>query len=256
MFWEILQPLLNKILFVVLISLRVTGFTLTVPILSSIIFPMRIKVIFIILLSYILSNVVPMVSILPSSAGFVIVLGIMELLSGIFLGISVYFLFLAIQLAGVFIDNEFGTSLMNILDPTTNESMGILSQIYVLLFSLVFIAMDGINILLLAFKDSYKYIGIGEFTKVNYNLVLEFFNVALLKSFPLAAPIIVPSFLATILLGIASRVVPELNVFVTIFPLRIIIGMLILTFSLSMFFYYSEFVIEKIPFLFKGVVIK
>ncbi len=254
--FEALQPALNKILFTILISLRVSGFTFTAPVISSVIFPLRIKVIFILLLSYILSNTIPMVNILHSSFGFIIVLGVMEILTGIFLGMSVYFLFLGIQLAGVFIDNEFGTNLMNILDPTTNESMSILSQIYVLLFSMVFIAMDGINVLLLAFKDSYKHINIGEFTRINYNLLPTIFNTVFLKSFALSAPIIIPSFLATILIGMASRIVPELNVFVTVFPLRIMIGLLILTFSMSIFFYYSEFVTEKLPVIFKGVVIR
>lgn len=251
---ELIQPVLNKILFVVLISLRVTGFIFTVPILSSVIFPVRIKIIFIILLSYILSNTLPPVNLLPANISFIVVLGVLEVLTGIFLGISVYFLFLAIQLAGVFIDNEFGTSLMNILDPTTNESMTILSQIYVLLFSIVFVAMDGINMLLLAFKESYKYINIWEFTRINSTPILELFNVMLVKSFVLAAPIIIPSFLATVLMGIASRIVPELNVFITVFPLRIIIGMIILTFSISIFFYYSEFVIDALPiFIKRGV---
>ncbi len=253
---EQLQPALNKILFWVLISLRITGFMFTVPILSSVIFPVRIKVIFILLLSYILGDTIPFVNLLNSSWSFIVLVGVFEILIGMFLGVSVYFIFLAIQIAGVFIDNEFGTSLMNILDPTTNESLTIISQIYVLLFSLFFVTMDGINILLLSLKDTYNFISIGQLTTINLQAIFSIFYAMFSKAFVLASPIIISAFLTMVLLGIASRIVPELNVFMTSFPLKIIVGMIIMTFSMFVFFHYSEFAISSISALFKRLVVK
>jgi flagellar biosynthesis protein FliR len=249
--FELLYPILNKILFLALISLRVTGFVFTVPILNSIIFPVRIKIIFVILISYLISKTLPVVNLLGVSLSFVLVLGVFEILTGIFFGIAIYFIFLAIQIAGVLVDNEFGTSLMNILDPTTNESMTIVSQIYVLLFSLVFLTIDGLNILLLSFRDTYNYIKIGYITQIDLKKLILLLDSIFAKSFVIASPIVMSSFLTTIILGIASRVVPELNVFFTAFPLRIMIGMIILMFSIFIFFNYSEFVVEQIPTLFK-----
>ncbi len=248
------QLLLNKILFVILISLRITGFLFTVPILSSAIFPLRIKIIFTLLLSYIISNTIPPVNLLNSPWSFIVVVGLFEILIGIFLGVSIYFIFLAIQLAGVFIDNEFGTSLMNILDPTTNEGITVISQIYVLLFSLFFVTMDGINVLLLFLRETFDYLKVGDITTINSKAILSIFNTVFTKAFVLASPIIISNFLSMVLLGIASRIVPELNVFMVAFPLRIIIGMLIFTFSIFIFFHYSEFVITRIPQLLKQLV--
>ncbi|MFN7181453.1 MAG: flagellar biosynthetic protein FliR [Planctomycetota bacterium] len=253
---EQLQPLLNKILFVVLISLRITGFMFTVPVLSSVIFPIRLKIILILLLSYILSHTIPVVNLLNASWGIIVLIGLSEILTGAFLGIIIYFIFLAIQIAGIFVDNEFGTSLMNILDPTTNESMTIVSQIYVLLFSLFFVTTDGINVLLLSLKETYDYINIGQITTINYRGLFSLFNTIFSKAFVFASPIIIPSFLTMILLGIASRIVPELNVFMVAFSLRIIIGMIILTFSLFIFSNYSEFVISNISIFLKQLVAK
>ena len=52
----------------------------------------------------------------------------------------------------------------------------------------------------------------------------------------LAAPVMATLFLTTLALGIVARTVPQMNVFIVGFPLKIMVGMAMLMFTIPMFY--------------------
>lgn len=158
-----------------------------------------------------------------------------ELAIGIIMGYVTYIVMSGIYLAGQIIDNQIGFGYANVLDPITNIQVPLTSNFYYTYIILIFLLINGHHMIIRALFYSYKVIPLGQLTFSSEviqelgSLMSEMFAIAL----RISAPIIAAVFIADVVLGVLSKTIPEMNVFVLGMPIKVMLGLIIITITIS-----------------------
>lgn len=160
-----------------------------------------------------------------------------EVLVGLILGFMVNLTFYAIQLAGYFFDVTMGFGIVNIIDPNTGTEMPLLGQLNHILALLIFLAINGHHTLIKSFIQSYELIKPGMFFLSNQavGIFVKAFSNMFFLGFKIGIPIIGTIFLVDVALGIIAKLVPQVNVFIIGFPVKIIMGMIMMILFLPVY---------------------
>jgi flagellar biosynthetic protein FliR len=162
-----------------------------------------------------------------------------EILCGLLIGFMATVLFIAVQLAGQIIGFQIGFAVMEVYDPSVSQSISIIGQFQYMIAMLIFLAVDGHHLLINAVVQSFTIVPLGQISftglsaEIATKICIDVFAIAV----KLGAPVIVTLFLTDVALGIIARTVPQMNVFIVAFPLKIGAGLLILAASLPFFNY-------------------
>jgi flagellar biosynthetic protein FliR len=162
-----------------------------------------------------------------------------EVFAGLIIGYTAYLLFTGIQMAGQIIDIQIGFGLVNVIDPAGGQQVSILGQFYYLIAMLFFLAVDGHHALIKALGDSFSLLpagGIGWLDQAAKAgpLLAGFFTKLFVIAFQVAAPSVAVLFLTNLSMGLLSRTIPQMNVFIVGMPLNIIVGLLVTILSLRL----------------------
>ncbi|MWC26553.1 flagellar biosynthetic protein FliR [Paenibacillus sp. MMS18-CY102] len=217
-----------------LIFCRMTAFFVVAPIFSMRGVPTTFKIglgFFLTLIVFLTYGVKE--SIVPDATYILFV--IREVLVGLLLGFVVYLFFTVVQTAGALMDLSMGFAMSNVVDPMTGASSPMMGNLKYMILVLVFLSMNGHHYLLTALMDSYKWMPLDNdlFAKIYSGDVSNFMALAFTETFMLAfqiaSPIIVAMFLTDVGLGFLAKTAPQYNVFVIGMPLKILIGIVMLT---------------------------
>ncbi|SCA64032.1 Flagellar biosynthetic protein FliR [Chlamydiales bacterium SCGC AG-110-P3] len=160
-----------------------------------------------------------------------------ELAVGYLIGFAFTVIFEAILLAGQVIGIMVGLSVTEILDPISNVRQGLVGQLLSAITTLLILSLDLHHIFLQVTVDSFAVLPIGQ-QELSYHLLNEIghgtgriFHHGMQIS---AIPFVVLS-LVTLGLGFMARMMPEMNIFMVGFPLKIFIGFYTLIFTFQYF---------------------
>ena len=211
-----------------LIATRLSAMLLVAPVFSSRMIPVRVKAGLIILTSYI---ALPIVAAeggrVPQDLIPFVMLAAKEALIGLAFGLVAQFLFAAFQTAGAFIDITAGFAISQTFDPNSNTSISILGRWYNLLAVAAFLALGGHQLLVGGVVRSFTLAP----PLANPNIdavvvgVLARADDIMLIVVQIGAPIIGALLITDVTLGIMSRSVPQMNVFIVGLPLKIIVAL-------------------------------
>jgi flagellar biosynthetic protein FliR len=157
-----------------------------------------------------------------------------EILLGLILGWTAQLLFAGMRLAGQQIEIKLGLGLIALADPNDGGQHGVFAAFFELVAGMIFFAMNGHHLLLQALTASYSAFPLGS-EKLTIRLLEalvgsagQIFSIAVRVS----APVIIGLLLSDILLGVISRAIPQMNVFMVAQPLQFGFGILVLLMSL------------------------
>ncbi|MFS0574212.1 flagellar biosynthetic protein FliR [Sporosarcina sp. 179-K 3D1 HS] len=214
-----------------LVFTRVTAFFVTLPLFSYRAIPTTHRIIFGALLAWMLVYTVEVPGL--EMDGTYLLLVMKEAMIGLFIGIIAYIIMAAIQIAGGFIDFQMGFAIANVIDPQTGAQSPLLGQFFNALAILLLLALNGHHMLLDGIYHSYRFLPIdqiwpafGDGRTAEY--VIKTFAASFAIAFQMAIPIVATLFLVDLALGITARTVPQLNIFVVGFPIKIGVSFLIL----------------------------
>jgi len=161
------------------------------------------------------------------SVGALVALAAHEVAAGLLLGFLVVLAFAAVQFAGQLTDVPIGFGMATVLDPSTGMQMPVFSQFYFLVAALVFFALDGNQWLCSALAQSYEALPFAGFLQMDltFETVMSLAKDMFAVGLQLALPVIATILLVDIGLGIVVRAVPQINVFVLGFPIKVAVGL-------------------------------
>lgn len=151
-----------------------------------------------------------------------------EILIGLFLGFTLQAVLVAIRVAGELIGQDMGFNMATVVDPNTGTSTPVVTQIYEVFFYLVFLGLNGHHLILLSLQSSFERAPIGNL-QLSGNLAWTaqaLFSQTFAAGIAFAAPVMVLLFLASLMVGVLARFVPQLNIIDVGFSIRIGIGLL------------------------------
>lgn len=176
-----------------------------------------------------------------------------EVLIGLSIGFAATFLFVGAMFAGQMVGHTMGFAIINSIDPQTDLQMPLIGQIYNLMVLVLFVLMNGHHFLLMALDESFIAIPIGTGILTNTSIAgiarlsADIFAVAV----KIGAPVLIAILITEVALGVVARTVPQMNVWLIGFPLKIGVGLMTMGLSLTMMVY----VVQKLYAGWQGEVI-
>lgn len=217
-----------------LVLIRVTAMLSTIPIFSQVQLPRQLRFAFGLVLAFVIVRTVPVIE--PLGLGALTVAVLAQLFVGLVFGFVAYLLFAGIQFAGEIIDIQMGFAIANVINPLTSQNVTLIGEFQIALATLLYLATDSHHILLAGIASSFRLVPLpyAAAPTLLYGEVMRFFTQALFIVFQIAAPIAIALFLVNVMLGLMTRVAPQINVFVVGFPLQIATGLIMLIVSMPL----------------------
>ena len=220
-----------------LLFFRFAALFIAVPIFSHKNIPMTIKAAMAFFFTIVFYSSMPQVSIsldVPS-----IVLAILsEFMLGLVVGIFLLLAYNVITFAGGIISFMMGFSMASAIDPQTGVSMPIISQFLSLMGLMILLSLDLHHWILLFVDDSLKSVPLGGFMMNGdiFDYVIHAASNMFIVGFMIAFPIIALSWLADVIFGMLMKTMPQFNLLVIGFPIKIMVAFVVLiaTFASSM----------------------
>ena len=147
-----------------------------------------------------------------------------ELFVGLFMGWILTSAFASVRAAGELVTGEMGLSMSTLLDPMSGTHSTVVATLYQTIAGLVFVGVGAHHWVLTGLAQSFHRIPVGQFdlrlTSVDtlIAVVTRFMEAGL----ALAAPVLVAMFVVTVVLGVVSRAVPQLNILDTGYAIRVL----------------------------------
>jgi len=233
----------NVILFLLLFT-RISGMMAFFPFFSYTTIPMSIKAVFVFFITIFLF---PQATLhLPDLNTSTIILSVLsELLFGFVAGLILQIIFGALGLAGEQISFVMGFSMATSIDPMNGVSSPIMGKFLSFLAILIILAFNGHLLLLQFISLSVGKLTLGTFYPGFH--VWEYISKAVSNMFVLgfviSFPIIALSLLSDVIFGMLMKTMPQFNLLVVGFPIKIAISLFVMVAILGsiMFIFKREF---------------
>lgn len=231
-----------------LILVRIASFMVTVPVFSYRNIPTSHKIGLSVLLSFILTTTIEVPAIEIDDEFILLVLK--ESIVGLSLGLIAYIAIMCIQIAGGLIDFQMGFAMANVIDPQTGGQSPLFGQYLYILSLLFLLSIDGHHLLIQGIYHSYQIIKIDDLSlsmgqEPFVQFIVKTFANMFLTAVQMSLPIVGSIFLVDLALGIMARTVPQLNIFVVGFPVKIIISFVLLIVVMGSMFMVIQRIFEQ-----------
>jgi len=160
-----------------------------------------------------------------------------SLLVGALLALVLSIPFEVVKFAGQLIDVQIGYAIVNTIDPQSGIQISVLADFYYLLAALLFFALDGHHALLRGLVASCTLVPL--YAPIDgaagaWLLVREF-SAFFRLGLQVGAPCILALLLVSAALGVVVKTLPQVNILVVGFPIKIAVGLAVLGLSLAYF---------------------
>ena len=228
---DLQQAIVSSVEVFMLVFVRMTGLFVVSPVFGRKDLPTYYKIGVSFFLSLLLTSTTTLQ--MPQTTGSVIEYAsfvVKEFLVGVSIGFIPYLMFSVIYLAGQLIDMEIGFSMVSVLDPVSNMQIPITSNFYFIICILVFITVHAHHAIIKTVFYSYNVVPLGYMSIDGYTIenLIRLFSDIFVVGFKIAAPIVFTILLTDVALGIISKAMPQMNVFMVGMPLKILVGLVII----------------------------
>ncbi len=210
-----------------LIFSRLTAMLYFLPVFGGRTIPRLVKVLFAmsISLSFLVAGnfVFEFSSVTTSSLLLAIIL---EVVNGITIGFAATVIMNSIYIAGHLIDMNMGFGMVNVMSANNEARVPITANFYYMFTVMIFFLVDAHHNLIDAFALSLQKLPLGA---VGFNMshvasYTELITSTFVLGFKLAMPIILTVLISNLILGLLSKAMPGMNVFMVGMPFKILIG--------------------------------
>lgn len=163
----------------------------------------------------------------PDNLAELVKLIFLEITYGVFLGMVLQSIMLALDLAATYMGVAIGFSNAQAFDPTTQHSSNVIAVFLMLIGTVLIFVTDLHHLMIKAIIDSYELFEIGKLKEIgdfaNYLAIIV--NKSFIIGFQIVAPFIAFSIIFYSGMGLVSRLMPSFNIFFMSLPLQIYLGL-------------------------------
>jgi len=164
-----------------------------------------------------------------------------EVLFGAFMGFSALIIFKVLRTGGELIATQMGMDIVFAADPASDEDSTVFGTMCEMVGVVVFFGLNGHHVMIKAVGDSFGRWPLGAFLSPEFmrNVSVDAAARHFVMAFQLAAPIMLLSFFVNVLMSILGRLVPEMDILILSFPLRVGVALVGLLLFAPLVVYYS-----------------
>lgn len=216
---------------------RVGGFVMAAPLLGTRAVPARIRMVLAVALTAVIAPILPP---LPAYAALDpqwLLTTAQQVCIGVALGLAVRMAFLVLELSGQIIAMQMGLGFAAMVDPQNGTQVPVVGQFYVVVATLLFLAVDGHLALvdLLARSFTLLPVGTGGLDVARIGEISQWAGWLFAQAVVISSPAVVALLGVNVAFGIMTRAAPQLNVFAVGFPVTILVGVGIILLALPAF---------------------
>lgn len=218
----------NFILFFI-VSIRVVAMLISSPVFSTRQIPALVKVGLSLIMGYMMSVSMTAANfVMPSSNIEFLIVCSKELLIGLVIGFIATLIFNALRASAQLIDFSIGFSMSGYYDPSTSSNSTVFERLFNWIALILFLTFNFHHVLIEAVVRSFEIIPPGVMTidASIFTHLVSVFTHSFLISIQLAAPIVIVLFLTDFTLGLISRAVPQIHIFILGMPIKVLVGLL------------------------------
>lgn len=213
---------------------RIGAMVAAMPIYGSILIPVRVRLVLVLAITSIVAPILPATpSVDPLSLQALTIIA-QQVLIGVAMGFVLQLVFAAVTTGGQIIAMQMGLGFASMVDPQNGTQVPVLSQLYLLLVTLLFLVFNGHLVMIEMVVESFNTLPIGGeglgrdsmWTIANWGS--QMFAGALWLALPAVASLLV----VNIAFGVMARAAPQLNIFAIGFPVALIMGFVVILFTL------------------------
>ena len=196
--------------------------------------PMRLRLMLALALTLVIAPVAgPMPAVEPVSNESLAII-VHQVVIGAALGFVLRMVFAAFELAGEMIGQLMGLGFASIVDPQNGVQVPVVSQFYILLATLMFLALNGHLLWIEALAESFRVLPVGTMgvPAENFLGLVDFAGAVFGWAVRMALPVVAVLFVVNLAFGVLARTSPQLNIFSVGFPVALIMGLVLLLLTL------------------------
>ncbi len=224
---------LTPLLWPMLRTLALIG---SLPVFGQRTVPMRVKIGLALFVAVAAQPALPPIPIVPLDTPVAALLVAQQLLVGIALGFAVRIVFAAVELGGELIGLQMGMNFAGFFDPMTASTGTASGRFFSTLVGFLFVIVDGHLAVIATIVRSFEVFPVGSepfaFLRVlqPQSWGAEIFSLGLWIALPLAGMLL----FVNLVLGLVSRVAPQIHVFAVGFPVTLSVGLVGLLLTLPL----------------------
>ena len=227
-----------------LVSIRVAAATIVAPVLGPSQIPAPARVALVLALSACVVAGTPVATgSTPTDVLTLVAAALGEAVYGLAFAFGFIVAYAATQVAGRALDVQVGFGAAGILNPATRVVSPLLGTVLGMLMIASFLALDGHLVLIKALAASLAVLPPGAtFANLDASLILNHSAATFTFGLALAAPVMFMLLLADLAMAVFARSMPQLNIFVLGFAVKIVLGLS----GLALAVRFSNAVLEKL----------
>lgn len=228
----------EPLLVFILVLARVALFFAFFPIFGDLFLPARVRMLFAVAVSLCLAPLLFSVELaFPLTLSRFIAMMLQEFVLGASFGLVGRILFAAVQFGGHIMGEQIGFGMAQQMDPTQSGQMPVFAQMLFIASILLFFAVNAHHVFIQLMAQSFHEVPPGNI-RIAADLTAFFveqgarlFYLAVQISLPVVAVV----FITNAAMGMLAKGVPQINVFLESFPIRIMVGLFMMSVVVNLF---------------------
>lgn len=214
--------------------LRIGAMLVAAPLFGAGTVTVRIRLAFAFVLALVIAPLLPLPPAVEPLSMAGLMIAVQQILIGLTIGFVLQMVFSAVTQAGETIALSMGLGFASMIDPQQGVQVPVVSTYFVIMSTLVFLAMNGHLALIELTLSSFHTLPIAAEGVSRADLLAlaswgsTMFTYALLVALPAVASMLV----VNVSMGVVTRAAPQLNIFAVGFPMMIMLGFVLLLLTL------------------------
>lgn len=200
------------------------------PLLGSQLVPQRIRIILAVTITLVVAPLLPPTPRVDALSLASLIIILQQMLIGIALGFMVEVVTQVFVVAGQLIAMQTGLGIATTVDPAQGVSVVVVSQWFLFLVSLTFLALNGHLVLIELLADSFHTLPVSDqgWTSNDLGRIVQWGGWMFASALIIALPALTALLVVNLAFGVMTRAAPQLNIFALGFPVTMMVGLAII----------------------------
>jgi len=210
--------------------MRIGAMLLAMPVIGTRLVPTRVKIIITFTITLMVLPLLPELPRVEALSLEGLFVSVQQILIGLAMGFTMQLVFGALMIAGESIAMSMGLGFASMVDPTNGVNVPVISQLFIIIGTLLFLALGGHLMLIQLVVSSFETLpiapaGIG---RDSFWALAAWGSQMFIGALWLAIPALITMLVITLSMGVMTRAAPQLNIFSVGFPVTMFMGFIIL----------------------------
>lgn len=210
--------------------MRIGAMLIAMPVIGTRLVPTRVKIILTFVLSVLVLPLLPQIPQVEALSMQGIIISAQQILIGLSMGFTLQLVFGALMIAGESIAMSMGLGFASMVDPTNGVNVPVISQFFIIIGTLLFLALGGHLLLIQLVVSSFQSLPISPtgVARDSFWALFAWGSQMFIGALWVAIPALVSMLVITLSMGVMTRAAPQLNIFSVGFPVSMFMGFIIL----------------------------